>query len=246
MGRTPRGRAKTSRNVPAGSGSQSLATPPVIDDHHYVSVWDPEAAPVEASWGVTVDDWNNPQGDNTWEWEAAGDESIASDDPFKEKKLAWRKEHDHVYSSEHRVRRWRERLPVKRLLLSRVEEVENSVEVPPETELWDGQSGCRLPSRERSRSKGRQGKKERAAKAEEWRQKVEEMIAEGVPVDADSSSGSFTEEIEQWLDKLIRKPKWSHVKKSKARAFFELSMHEKVSAVERLSRQIAEGPSWDI
>ncbi|KIO30779.1 hypothetical protein M407DRAFT_20104 [Tulasnella calospora MUT 4182] len=261
MPRIGRGRGKTSQatknlstenkrlsDVLAGSGSQSLATPPVIDEHHHVDVWDPDAAPMEASWGVSADDWNNPQGDNTWEWEAAGDESIASGDPFKEKKLAWRKEHDHVYSSEHRVRRWREKLPVKRLLLSRAEEIESCVEVPPEAELWDGKSGCRLQSRERSRSKGRQGKRDRAAATEEWNQQVEAMIAKGALVvnDPDSLPGTFSNDIQNWLDKLLKKPKWSHVKKAKAKAFFEMPMHEKVSAVERLSRQIAEGPSWDI
>lgn len=265
MARINRGRGKTSRttknvsdenkqstDVPNGSGSHSLATPPAVGDNHHVAIWDPEAAPIESSWGLPVDDWNNPQGDNTWEWEAAGDESITSDDPFKEKKLAWRKEHDHVYSSEHRVRRWREKLPVKRLLLSRAEELETSVESPPEAELWDGRRGCRLQSRERSRSRGRKGRNEREAVAEEWREKVELMIAEGALAIndpdsfADSLPGTFSEDSQLWLNKLLKKPKWSHVKKSRGKAFFELSMREKISQVERLGRELANGPSWDI
>lgn len=68
---------------------------------------------------------------------------------------------------------------MKRLLLSRAEELETSVESPPEAELWDGRRGCRLQSRERSRSRGRKGRNEREAVAEEWREKVELMIAEG-------------------------------------------------------------------
>ncbi|KAG8947428.1 hypothetical protein FRC04_010748 [Tulasnella sp. 424] len=333
MARINRGRGKTSRttknisdenkhstDVPNGSGSHSLATPPVLDDNNHVAVWDPDASPIEASWGLPIDDWNNPQGDNTWEWEAAGDESIASDDPFKDKKLAWRKEHDHVYSSEHRVRRWREKLPVKRLLLSRTEDIETPVDSPPEAELWDGRSGCRLQSRERSRSRGRQGRnerRERAAVAEEWREKVEQMIAEGALAIndpdsfADSLPGTFSQDTQLWFGKLVKKPKWSHVKNSKAKAFFEvslldiafkvsttfsivccvcptqwmawgkrpdgetssspgvnldpmrppppgtrrdanqglfhqLSMREKISQVERLGRELANGPSWDI
>ncbi|KAG9012243.1 hypothetical protein FRB90_006739 [Tulasnella sp. 427] len=256
----PRGRARTSRaiknvsdenkhleSVPQGSGSHSLATPPVLGDQPNVSVWDPDAGIMyEPNWAA-IDEWNNPGGDITWQWEADRDSSIALDDPNREKKLAWRMENGHVYSSGHRVKRWKEALPDGTLLFRSPEEIESYGQMPPREELWDGRKGCKLNrDRSRSPSRGRQGKRSRAVKAEEWRDKLEGMLSgQGDQLhNFDPAPGTFSQGIQDWFDELVKKPKWSYLQKAKAKAFFELPYCDKVWKVEGLIMEIAEQRKW--
>jgi len=197
----------------------------------------PEAAPVEwVDQSALLHSWNNPY-DNTWEWEAAGDGSIASDDPKREDKIRWRIEHDHIHSAEYRVKKWQSALGNQPL--ATVEEIDSYIERP--AEVYSGLPG-RERSRSRSRSRGRHGRRDRLQAVAEWKAKAPLLARPSSSLDQASSGRTISDDLQAWIEDLVSKRNYEHVQRERALAFFELPMNEKVHKVECLSREIVSGP----
>lgn len=144
-------------------------------------------APAELGWD-DIRPWDE-QVENEWEWEAAGDDTIRSDDPYREEKIRWRVDHGHVQGFTYRVRRWQDDFPAD--IFSTREDVLNGLIRPSDEELRAIRR-MRLKSRSRSRSKGRQGRDHRHRKVVEWNERGKELVVR--PPSDDGLAGSTCNE----------------------------------------------------
>jgi hypothetical protein len=120
--------------------------------------------------------WYSPEaGPGEWEWGAAGDSTIHSDDPHRDDKRRWRLDNDHIQTVDYRVRRWQEVTFPHALPVDSVNFVEEPIG-------WSNAARSNR-SKSRSQSRGKQGKFERHRVVVDWENRLKKRLAEGIHPD---------------------------------------------------------------
>ncbi|KAG8905435.1 hypothetical protein FRB99_008981 [Tulasnella sp. 403] len=162
--------------------------------------------------------------DNAWEWEAAGDESIASDDPRREDKIKWRVEHGHTQSVHYRVNKWISSIKQEGPYQSptQIEAVS-----PKPEDAFGGMPLEEYPERYSPVSNKRRSFKFRR-----------ERMCSAMHEDFEASSHTVSDNLQAWLDSLIKEKQYQNIQKNKALEFFEMSMRDKVARISSIIHEL--------